>query len=93
MAKHVKIANDEIELLSKIAKRMANNTIEAFYKINDKINSSPKDIEELSSIRDYMASVPQEIEKLDGQIKLGMQVYKILEDFKYKYHDEEDYDK
>jgi hypothetical protein len=37
---------------------MANSTIEAFYKINDKINTSPKDIEELSSIRDYMASVP-----------------------------------
>ena len=54
---------------------MANNTIDAFYKINDKINSTPKDIEELSAIRDFMQSVPNEIEKLDGQIKLGMQVY------------------
>jgi len=35
----VKIANDEIELVAKSAKRMANNTIEAFYKINDKINT------------------------------------------------------
>jgi HAMP domain-containing protein len=93
VAKHIKIANDEIELVAKSAKRMANSTIEAFYKINDKINTSPKDIEELSAIKDYMSSVPQEIEKLDGQIKLGMQVYKILEDFKYKFPDEEDYDK
>lgn len=58
VAKHIKIANDEIELVAKSAKRMANSTIEAFYKVNDKINTSPKDIEELSSIRDYMASVP-----------------------------------
>lgn len=58
VAKHTKIANDEIELVAKSAKRMSNSTIEAFYKINDKINSTPKDIEELSSIRDFMASVP-----------------------------------
>jgi len=76
-----------------MAKRMANGTIDAFYKINDKINSQPKDIEELSQIRDFMQSVPSEIEKLDGQIKLGMQVYAILEDFKYAFGDEEDYDK
>jgi dynein heavy chain, axonemal len=76
-----------------MAKRMANNTIDAFYKINDKINSQPKDIEELSQIRDFMQSVPAEIEKLDGQIKLGMQVYGILEEFKYAFADEEDYDK
>lgn len=76
-----------------MAKRMANNTIDAFFKINDKINSSPKDIEELSQIRDFMQSVPAEIEKLDGQIRLGMQVYGILEEFKYAFADEEDYDK
>lgn len=72
---------------------MANNTIDAFYKINDKINSTPKDIEELSAIRDFMQSVPNEIEKLDGQIKLGMQVYQILEEFKYAFAEDEDYDK
>jgi dynein heavy chain len=74
-AKHTWIANQQIELIAKMAKRMANNTIEAFYKINDKINSSPRDIEELSEIKDFMQSVPNEIEKLDGSIKLGMQVY------------------
>jgi len=33
VAKHIKIANEEVELVAKSAKRMANNTIEAFYKI------------------------------------------------------------
>lgn len=41
-----------------MAKRMANNTIEAFYKINDRINTTPKDIEELSQIKDFMMAVP-----------------------------------
>lgn len=92
-AKHTWIAEQEIELIAKMAKRMANTTIDAFFKINDKINSSPKDIEELSQIRDFMQSVPGEVEKLDGQIRLGMQVYQILEEFKYTFVDEEDYDK
>ena len=47
-AKHTWIAEQQVELIAKMAKRMANNTIDAFYKINDKINSQPKDIEELS---------------------------------------------
>ena len=71
-AKHSWIAEREIELIAKMAKRMANNTIDSFYKINDKLTSTPKDIEELSMIKDFMLSVPNEIEKLDGQIKLGM---------------------
>ena len=49
-----------------MAKRMANNTIDSFYKINDKLTSTPKDIEELSMIKDFMLSVPNEIEKLDS---------------------------
>jgi dynein heavy chain len=76
-----------------MAKRMANATIDSFYKINDKINSSPNNIEELSQIRDFMQSVPSEIEKLDVSIKQGMQVYQILEEFKYTFAEEDDYDK
>lgn len=91
--KHTMIAEQEIELIAKMAKRMANGTIDAFFKINDKINSSPNNIEELSQIRDFMQSVPAEIEKLDVSIKQGMQVYQILEEFKYTFAEEDDYDK
>ena len=87
------IAEQEIELIAKMAKRMANSTIDSFYKINDKINSIPNNIEELSQIRDFMQSVPSEIEKLDVSIKNGMQVYQILEEFKYTFAEEDDYDK
>ena len=43
---------------------MANELLENFEKMNNKIESAPKDIEELVSIKDYMASVPNEIEKI-----------------------------
>ena len=61
--------------------------------MNNKIESAPKDIEELTSIKDYMAAVPNEIEKSMGDLKACMQIYEILNSFNYKYHDDEDYDK
>lgn len=58
-----------------------------------KIESQPKDVEELTSIKDYMASVPSEIEKMNAEIKNCMNIYDILGQFGYKYADDEDYDK
>ena len=55
--------------------------MESFTKIIDKINANVNNIEELSAVREFMLQVPGEIEKLEGEIKLGMSVFKILEDF------------
>jgi hypothetical protein len=38
--------------------------IDIFEKMDMKICSQPKDIEELCAIRDYMNAVPNELEKL-----------------------------
>jgi hypothetical protein len=46
--------------------------------MNNKIESAPKDIEELTSIKDYMASIPNEIEKLMSDLKGCMGIYEIL---------------
>jgi hypothetical protein len=91
--KHQKIADDEIELIAKRAKQQANEIIESFEKMNMKIESSPKDIEELTSIKDYMIAVPFEIEKLMGDLKACTNIYDILNSFNYKFYDDEDYDK
>lgn len=50
-----------------------------------KIESQPKDIEELTSIKDYMATVPQELEKMSNDIKNNMSIYEILNFFNYKF--------
>jgi len=57
-----------------------------------KIESEPKDIEELTSIKDFMAAVPQEIEKIQVDIKQCMNVYDVLNEFHYKFPSEDDYE-
>jgi dynein heavy chain len=47
--KHLKIAKDEIDLIAKRAKIVANEILANFDKINIKIEGTPKDIEELTS--------------------------------------------
>mmetsp|Transcript_9535 Transcript_9535/g.9123 ORF Transcript_9535/g.9123 Transcript_9535/m.9123 type:complete len:110 (-) Transcript_9535:2427-2756(-) len=72
---------------------MANELLDIFEKMDMKIQSAPKDIEELTSIKDFMANVPMEIEKLATDIKNAMGVYDILDYFGYKFSDDDDFDK
>lgn len=91
--KHIQIAEDEIELIAKQAKLKANELLDIFEKMDMKILTSPKDIEELTSIKDYMATVPNEIEKLSVEIKACMNIYETLNFFSYKFSDDEEFDR
>ena len=91
--KHEKIATEIIELIAKKAKTMANGTMDSFDRLNLAIESAPKDIEDLSAIRDTMASAPNEIQKLKNEIASGMKVYGILNEFQYQFAEEEDFDR
>lgn len=42
----------------------ANDLLNQFEKISNKIEGHPKDIEELTALKDFMASVPNDIEKM-----------------------------
>jgi dynein heavy chain len=61
--------------------------------MNMKIESHPKDIEELTALKDYMAGVPNEIEKLQKDIKECLSYYEILNGFNYKFTDDDDFNK
>ena len=89
--KHLKIARDEILLIARRAKAAANDILAQFAKINMKIEGHPKDIEELTALKDYMASIPNEIEKMQKDIKECLGIYEILNNFNYKFVDEEDF--
>lgn len=91
--KHQKIAKDEIDLIAKRAKVFANELLGHFDKMNMKIESHPKDIEELTALKDYMAAVPNEIEKLQKDIKECLTYYEILNGFNYKFGDDDDFNK
>jgi len=64
----------------------ADELLIAFEKMNNKIESAPRDIEELTSIKDYMQAIPNEIEKHMSDLKNCMNIYEILNQFNYKFH-------
>ncbi len=62
--KHLRIAKDEIDLIAKRAKQSANELLSQFEKMSNRIEGHPKDIEELTHLKDFMAAVPNDIEKM-----------------------------
>jgi hypothetical protein len=91
--KHLKIAKDEVDLIAKRAKITANELLAAFEKMSMKIESHPKDIEELTNLKDYMAAIPNDIEKMGKDIKECLAIYEILNNFNYKFADDDDFNK
>lgn len=91
--KHIQIAEAVTKLIANRAKANANEIISSFEQMNMKMETTPKDIEELSAIREYMAGVPKDIEKLQTEIDNCMNIYKILDEFQYTFKEEEDYDR
>jgi len=79
--------------LPKLPKKVSNEIIEEFEKSNIKVESVPKGIEELSSIKDFMNELPKALEKNQKIIKDCMQIYQTLDEFHHKFDDEEEYDK
>jgi hypothetical protein len=47
----------------------------------------------LSVTRDFMASLPKDLEKKQVEIRNCMTIYHILDDFHYKFDDDDEYDK
>jgi dynein heavy chain len=92
-AKHRKIAEEEIILISKIAEQTSNDLLQEFELYNIQIEQIPKNIEELSAIKEIMNGLPMEMEKKQVDIKKCMDIYGILDNFHHKFADEESYDK
>lgn len=92
-AKHRKIAEAQIELIAKIAKETSNKLLKEFELANIKVEGVPKNIEDLSNIKEYMAGLPGEMEKKKVEIRKCMEIYKTLDKFHHKFEDEEEYDK
>lgn len=91
--KHRQIAEAEIELIAKIAQATSNKLLKDFELSNIQVEQVPKNIEELSQIKDIMSCLPGEMEKRQVEIKKCMDIYSTLDNFHHKFPDEEDYDK
>ena len=87
--KHEKIAELEIEIISKRARGETAELLAKFEEMYAKIERKPDDIEDLTSIKEYMEKCGNEIEKLNVEIKECMKTYEILDSFMYKFDDED----
>lgn len=53
--------------------------------IKQKIGEEPKNIEELTEIREYMQGLPAELEKIKLDMKKCFDIYIMLEDFNWRF--------
>lgn len=92
-AKHKKLADGLIEVIAKITKRASNELLNNFNNHNIKVEGTPKGIEELDDLKTFMNSIPSLIQKEQAEIKKVMKNYEALDEFGYKWDDEDEYDK
>lgn len=80
-------------LLDMIAKRARKHTMDIFQeyqRIQAKMKESPSDIEKLTEIKEFMQNLPAEIDKLKIETAKCFDVYKILDEFRYRGFQKED---
>ena len=81
-AMFVKQITDQIGL---IAKETTANLLENFKKMHREIGKPPKDVEELTEIKEMIERVPVDIEKMKTEIESNMNTFAILDKFHFKF--------
>ncbi len=57
--------------------------------IKGRLNEDPTNIEKLVELKEYMANLPIELDKLKTDMNKVFDVYKIMEEFNYKFTPDE----
>ena len=90
--KYQNLQKNLIDMIAKKAKSQAQSIFQSFKQMENQLKESPKDIEKLTDIRDYITNMPSELDKMKIEMGKCFDVYKILEDFNYRFN-KEDLDK
>lgn len=91
--KHSDIAKLEIEIIAKRAKIHTDELLKKFEEMHSEIQRKPDDIEALTAIREYMLKCENDLDKLKIEIKECIKIYDILDNFNFKFENEDDYKK
>ena len=83
--KHAKIMKDEIQLIAKRCRQQTEEILTSFEEIRTNIKKVPKDIEELTEIKEYMNACGSDVQKQQLELRTMMQSFDILEEFKCKF--------
>jgi dynein heavy chain len=87
--KHINFVKYLIEMIAQKARDGTVKMLEEFRKMHREISKPPKDIEELTEIKDYISRVPVEIEKMKQDIEQNMSTFSILEKFQYRFSNDD----
>jgi len=78
-----KYSNNLIDLIAKKARESTHQLFNIFKGIKTRISEVPKDIENLTEIKDYISNLPNDLEKIKLDINKCLDIYKTLEDYNY----------
>jgi dynein heavy chain, axonemal len=90
--KYQNLEKNLIDMIAKKAKSEAQTIFQSFKQMEHNLKETPKDIEKLTEIREYIANMPMELDKMRIEMGKCFDIYKILEDFNYRFN-KEDLDK
>ena len=76
--KHTQFVKHITELIAQKSRQRTVEMLEEFRKMHKEINKPPKDIEELTQIKDLISRLPGEIEKIKMEIEQNMNTINIL---------------
>jgi hypothetical protein len=85
VGKYQTIVEKEIKLIANRAMEKNYDISTQFAKIQDKILTQPKNIEELTEIKKYISDIGVVIEKLKIEIDGCMRIYDICSEFNYEF--------
>ncbi|KAL4464296.1 hypothetical protein ABPG72_011341 [Tetrahymena utriculariae] len=78
-----------IELIANRGKTMTSDLFKEIGGIKQKLTKPPENIEELTNITDKMAIIPSELEKMKKEIEKSMEIYQIMENYNFKFTEDE----
>ena len=87
--KHATFVKQITDQIGQIAKDTTMNLLENFKKMHRDISKPPKDVEELTEIKEMIERVPVDIEKMKVEIDNNMNTFSILDKFQYKFPTDE----
>ena len=83
--KHISFVKHLIEMIAQKSRDATVKMLEEFRKMHREISRPPKDIEELTEIKDYISRIPAELEKIRLDIEQNMTTFAMLEKFQYRF--------
>ncbi|NWT16478.1 DYH1 protein, partial [Vireo altiloquus] len=91
--KHKALATAMLDMLAKTLHSQVQKICEAYEAVSVKMHEKPKNIEELTELRDWLKGVPEQLAVQQQLIEEVMEDYNVMEDFLYNLTEEDFADK